>query len=122
MAIRCARWEPQTFGYLLPNWWGGRTLRAWPPGLLAEKAAANFETDNSWIPAGELGQVLHCINQLDPTASRYRARREASRRSDDPRPASRASEPGRSGLRDCDRDPPGFLPHAHLQGMDGLTI
>ena len=21
IAIRCARWEPQTFGYLLPNWW-----------------------------------------------------------------------------------------------------
>ena len=21
IAIRCARWEPQTFGYLPPNWW-----------------------------------------------------------------------------------------------------
>ena len=52
IAIRCARWEPQTFGYLLPNWWARASRFGPAPDCSRKISSRDIETDNPGPQAG----------------------------------------------------------------------
>ena len=58
VAIRCARWEPPSYGYRLPNIQGTGTRHGPESVPLAKMSKRDIQTDNSRPQAGDWGQLL----------------------------------------------------------------